>query len=288
MADAVKVIDEVLERRKADRADAAWKKFQSMLDPDDPAAPQPAPERDSIRREHAEWSDSTFGNVGPIGPLKHLSKEALEAAADPSDPLEWADMQFLLWDAQRRMGISDEFITRAMVEKLAINKGRQWPEPKDGEPRMHIKEDAPQLSGNTEQLNQAPVKQPASNEPVSDAYKLPAVQIKPVADLYEMQFDDGHTCAFHTDHEKAIQWLTTCDGNKVQEYVKLERYQEAMAGNYPATPDGYVMVPVEPTAEMQSAAAGAIRFNTTPINKLWTGNAVYRAMIAAAPQQGVK
>lgn len=100
----------------------------------------PAPERERIRREHAEWSDKTFGDVGPVGPLKHLSKEALEAAADPSDPLEWADMQFLLWDAQRRMGISDEFITRAMVEKLAINKGRQWPEPKDGEPRLHIKE----------------------------------------------------------------------------------------------------------------------------------------------------
>ncbi|HAF7536410.1 TPA: DUF550 domain-containing protein [Salmonella enterica subsp. enterica serovar Javiana] len=101
---------------------------------------QPAPERDQVRREHAEWSDKTFGDVGPIGPLKHLSKEALEAAADPSDPLEWADMQFLLWDSQRRMGLSDEFITRAMIEKLAINKARQWPEPKDGEPRLHIKE----------------------------------------------------------------------------------------------------------------------------------------------------
>lgn len=102
------------------------------------AAP-PASEREQVRREHAEWSDKTFGDVGPIGPLKHLSKEALEAAADPSDPLEWADMQFLLWDAQRRMGISDEFITRAMIEKLEINKSRQWPEPKDGEPRLHIK-----------------------------------------------------------------------------------------------------------------------------------------------------
>ncbi|EDC7614597.1 DUF550 domain-containing protein [Salmonella enterica subsp. enterica serovar Infantis] len=97
-------------------------------------------EREQVRHEHAEWSDATFGDVGPIGPLKHLSKEALEAAADPSDPLEWADMQFLLWDAQRRMGLSDEFITRAMIEKLEINKSRQWPEPKDGEPRLHIKE----------------------------------------------------------------------------------------------------------------------------------------------------
>ncbi|ENZ1877923.1 dATP/dGTP pyrophosphohydrolase domain-containing protein, partial [Salmonella enterica] len=103
------------------------------------AAP-PAPERERIRREHAEWSDATFGNVGPIGPLKHLSKEAMEAAADPSDPLEWADMQFLLWDAQRRAGISDGEITAAMEEKLKVNMARQWPEPKDGEPRLHIKE----------------------------------------------------------------------------------------------------------------------------------------------------
>ncbi|WP_338075876.1 dATP/dGTP pyrophosphohydrolase domain-containing protein [Citrobacter farmeri] len=96
--------------------------------------------REQVRREHAEWSQATFGDVGPVGPLKHLSKEALEAAANPEDSLEWADMQLLLWDAQRRMGLSDDFITRAMIEKLAINKTRQWPEPKDGEPRLHIKE----------------------------------------------------------------------------------------------------------------------------------------------------
>ncbi|EAX1587327.1 DUF550 domain-containing protein, partial [Salmonella enterica] len=56
------------------------------------------------------------------------------------DLSEWADMQFLLWDAQRRAGITDEQITQAMVEKLAVNKQREWPEPKDGEPRLHIKE----------------------------------------------------------------------------------------------------------------------------------------------------
>ncbi|ELJ6679095.1 DUF550 domain-containing protein, partial [Salmonella enterica] len=97
-------------------------------------------EREQIRREHAEWSDKTFGDVGPVGPLKHLSKEALETAAEPDDLSEWADMQFLLWDAQRRAGISDEQITLAMVEKLTVNKKREWPEPKDGEPRLHIKE----------------------------------------------------------------------------------------------------------------------------------------------------
>lgn len=96
--------------------------------------------RNLIRRRHAEWSDATFGNVGPVGPLKHLSKEALEAAAEPDDLSEWADMQFLLWDAQRRAGISDGEITAAMEEKLKVNMARQWPEPKDGEPRLHIKE----------------------------------------------------------------------------------------------------------------------------------------------------
>ncbi|HCS5144171.1 TPA: DUF550 domain-containing protein [Escherichia coli] len=97
-------------------------------------------ERERVRHEHAKWSDPTFGCVGPIGPLKHLSKEALEAAAEPDDLSEWADMQFLLWDAQRRAGISDAEITAAMENKLKINMERQWPEPKDGEPRLHIKE----------------------------------------------------------------------------------------------------------------------------------------------------
>ncbi|EMH2329045.1 DUF550 domain-containing protein [Citrobacter freundii] len=96
--------------------------------------------RELVRREHAAWSDETFGDVGPVGPLKHLSKEAIEAAAEPDEMSELADMQFLLWDAQRRAGISDEQITQAMVEKLAVNKQRKWPEPKDGEPRLHIKE----------------------------------------------------------------------------------------------------------------------------------------------------
>lgn len=95
--------------------------------------------RNLIRQRHAEWSQATFGDVGPVGPLKHLSKEALEAAAEPEDLSEWADMQFLLWDAQRRAGISDVEITAAMEEKLKVNMARQWPEPKNGEPRQHIK-----------------------------------------------------------------------------------------------------------------------------------------------------
>lgn len=127
---------------------------------------QRAPERDQVRSEHAEWSQATFGNVGPVGPLKHLSKEALEAAEQPGDLSEWADMQFLLWDAQRRAGITDEQITQAMIEKLAVNKQREWPEPKDGEPRLHIKEQpAPVVpDGLRQALSNAGIAAPESDE----------------------------------------------------------------------------------------------------------------------------
>ncbi|ECD7354853.1 DUF550 domain-containing protein, partial [Salmonella enterica subsp. enterica] len=175
-----------------------------------------------IRREHAEWSDATFGDIGPVGPLKHLSKEALEAAADPSDPLEWADMQFLLWDAQRRMGISDEFITRAMIEKLEINKSRQWPEPKEGEPRLHIKE------------------QPATVVPEECPAELPYAQVKAAADLYALCWQSGEVVTYTPDPEKATIWLNNYSGTCVQEYVKLERLQEALAGNSPVSPGGWI------------------------------------------------
>lgn len=141
---------------------------------------QPAPERDQVRCEHAEWSHATFGNVGPVGPLKHLSKEALEAAAEPGDLSEWADMQFLLWDAQRRAGITDEQITLAMIEKLAVNKLRDWPEPKDGEPRLHIKE----------QL--APVVQcvPLGDSPYDVPYSMPSNLRELIAEEIGILFSD--------------------------------------------------------------------------------------------------
>jgi hypothetical protein len=39
--------------------------------------------------------------------------------------------------------------------------------------------------------------------------------------------------------------------------------------------------PEEPTPEMQDAGARAVRFDTPILNKMWTANAVYRAMRAA-------
>lgn len=53
------------------------------------------------------------------------------------------------------------------------------------------------------------------------------------------------------------------------------------AGQAPA---GYKLVPLEPNDAMQAAGPGAIRWDTTILNKIWTANAVYRAMVAAAPR----
>lgn len=68
-------------------------------------------------------------------------------------------------------------------------------------------------------------------------------------------------------------------------FDRVEAVLVGMDQPAPVVSDGYVMVPKEPTAEMQSAGASAIRIETTALNKLWTGNAVFRAMLAAAQQE---
>lgn len=125
-------------QQQMEKAKAAGKKKLTRS----AAIVSPAKLREKIRAEHAVWSQEAFGDVGPVGPLKHLAKEAMEAAEAPDDLSEWADLQFLLWDAMRRAGISEEELNAAMELKLSVNKARNWPEPKDGEPREHLKADS--------------------------------------------------------------------------------------------------------------------------------------------------
>lgn len=200
---------------------------------------QPAPERDQVRSEHAEWSQATFGNVGPVGPLKHLSKEALEAAADPEDLSEWADMQFLLWDAQRRAGITDEQITQAMIEKLAVNKQREWPEPKDGEPRLHIKE------------------QPASVVP--DAYvrdEHGRMMLNGVCEP-KIGFGTGWNACRATMLQASPVCTCPSGGGSLRWPCPVH------AGSSPVIPDGYVLVPMRLTAENGAKGALSGEFSET-------------------------
>ena len=77
---------------------------------------------------------------------------------------------------------------------------------------------AMQLSGNSEQL-----------EPVSNRDELPATQFKPVADLYGITSPTGSETSFTFDAIEAANFIE--GGWSVQEYVELERYQEAMIDN---------------------------------------------------------
>ncbi len=84
---------------------------------------------------------------------------------------------------------------------------------------------------------------------------------------------------------QVVQEKVRCGTKAAPTLDSSPKKAESRCGNSPVIPDGYVMVPKEPTAEMQSAGASAIRIETTALNKLWTGNAVFRAMLAAAPQE---
>ncbi|HIF0722175.1 TPA: DUF551 domain-containing protein [Escherichia coli] len=134
-------------------------------------------------------------------------------------------------------------------------------------------------------------------EPVSQTYKSQHTQFEQVADLYEMQFDDGRTCAFHTDAQKAAQWLQACDGNRVQEYVKLERLRNALSGNSPVTPDGWISCSERMPAQDDwiliyskhgEYMAGQVQGEYVELSDgtlSWLGNALYWMLLPEPPQE---
>ncbi|MCY3512022.1 hypothetical protein [Klebsiella michiganensis] len=94
---------------------------------------------------------------------------------------------------------------------------------------------------------------------------------------------DSEPVAYTDEAELCFVNDMACMWTKGMGINEVPLYRHAQPA--PVVMDGYVMVPKEPTAEMQSAGASAIRIETTALNKLWTGNAVFRAMLAAAPQE---
>ncbi|EDV0529029.1 hypothetical protein NY70_004884 [Salmonella enterica subsp. enterica] len=59
------------------------------------------------------------------------------------------------------------------------------------------------------------------------------------------------------------------------------------AGNSPAIPDGWVMVPVDLTPDMRDAYHNA-QEEYESLGGLWSPDHQWKAMLAAAPQQEVK
>lgn len=75
------------------------------------------------------------------------------------------------------------------------------------------------------------------SQPVSNRDELPYAQVKAVADLYALCWQSGEVVTYTPDPEKATIWLNNYSGTCAQEYVKLERLQEALAGNSPVIPE---------------------------------------------------
>ncbi|MEG5741841.1 hypothetical protein UXP63_03565 [Enterobacter hormaechei] len=134
-----------------------------------------------------------------------------------------------------------------------------------------------------------------ANGAIANEGTITATQFKPVADLYGLTSPTGGETSFTFDAVEARDFID--GGWSCQEYVELGRFQVAMLqngdspaqsdccpeqnyiapaqdGNSPVIPDGWVMVPEEPTHEMLEA--GDEQFGTYD---------VYRRMIAASPQQ---
>ncbi|EDZ2525229.1 DUF550 domain-containing protein [Salmonella enterica] len=265
--------------------------------------------RNLIRKRHAEWSDKTFGDVGPIGPLKHLSKEAMEAAADPSDPLEWADMQFLLWDAQRRAGISDGEITAAMEEKLKVNMARQWPEPKDGEPRLHIKEqpvpvvpaEMPKgLAGQIVSLLAHNIGDKFLAQKIWNACRAAMLQgSQPVSNCDELQVIGWLRSDYNSDDKRDPDAPLFMLGSNNPSETWGVKYMP-LTGNSPVTPDGWISCSERMPAQDDwvliyskhgEYLAGQVQGEYVELNDgtlSWLGSALHWMLLPEPPQQEVK
>lgn len=122
------------------------------------------------------------------------------------------------------------------------------------------------------------------SQPVSNHDELSYAQVKAVADLYALCWQSGEVVTYTPDQEKATIWLNNYSGTCVQEYVKLERLQEAVAANSPVILDGWIMVPKTATPEI-SQAINKVGQHCTCGNcsqRLWD------MLLAAAPQPEVK
>ena len=123
-------------------------------------------------------------------------------------------------------------------------------------------------------------------EPVSQAYKLPATRFQQVADLYGILVPGGRTTTYSTDAAEASDCRVM--GWSVQEYVKLERLQDALTGNSPVIPD---RLNVRAVAALREAVRNQWLKSEDFADKVYwksmhdIANEIVSAMLAAAPQQ---
>ncbi|WP_236731799.1 hypothetical protein [Enterobacter hormaechei] len=119
---------------------------------------------------------------------------------------------------------------------------------------------------------------------------IPGTLFKPVADLYGLTSPTGGETSFTFDAVEARDFID--GGWSCQEYVELGRFQEAVSGNSPVIPDGWVLVPVNMSPEMMRAVQINSELGAYSATNLTGAYSLFREFwdvaIAASPQQEVK
>lgn len=87
--------------------------------------------RDLLTVQRA-WSAKTFGpGRRTLGIIDHIEAEIVEIKKDPTDVEEWIDIVILALDGAWRTGASPARIVEVLVDKMARNRARKWPDWRD-------------------------------------------------------------------------------------------------------------------------------------------------------------
>ncbi len=113
--------------------------------------------------------------------------------------------------------------------------------------------------------------QPVPVVPEECPAELPYAQVKAAADLYALCWQSGEVVTYTPAPEKATIWLNNYSGTCVQEYVKLERLQEALAGNSPVIPE-----------DLRRAFEAVARLNNEMYR--WTSRMFYNGSYVGEPE----
>ena len=84
---------------------------------------------DEFQQNTQAWALEVFPGQTISGKFAHLMEELIEITENPDDTSEWADALILLLDAAALAGHTAEQLLDAAIEKMAVNRGRQWGEP---------------------------------------------------------------------------------------------------------------------------------------------------------------
>jgi hypothetical protein len=82
-----------------------------------------------------------------------------------------------------------------------------------------------------------------------------------------------------TDDPARVEGLRNAIGLEPTRFAPLPRVAATV-------PEGFALVPLKPNDAMQAAGAQAVRIDTTVLNRMWTANRVFRAMVEAAASNG--